>query len=181
MNSSRDIFPFKYYNWSTLRCSTLSFSRFGTGVSLFVSHPSVFSFDLWYFLNEDNHTGGGVKIAIFGQSIFYLVCFNCDLILIEHKNKHIVTFFLTIGTHCNFLTSDKHFGCKVVLSASFLKSDTGKNYKTSKNFTKQFFLFKQDKLVSVLTCSMHMHCRPIEKNNAQFTYATKIISFAIKK
>ena len=26
---------------------------------------------------------------------------------------------------------DRHFGCKVVLSASFLKSDTGKNYKTT--------------------------------------------------
>ena len=84
------------------------------------------------------HTGGGVKIAMFGQSIFYLACFNCDLILIEHRNKHIVTFFWTIGTHCNFLISDRHFGCKVhfgykvVLSASFLKSDTGKNYKTSK-------------------------------------------------
>jgi hypothetical protein len=49
------------------------------------------------------------------------------------------------------------------------------------DFTKQFLLFKQDKLVSVLTCSMHMHCWHIEKNNAQFTYATKIISFAIKK
>jgi hypothetical protein len=59
----------------------------------------VFSFDLLYFLNEDNHTGGGVKITIFGQSIFYLGCFNCDLILIEHRNKHIVTFFWTIGTH----------------------------------------------------------------------------------
>jgi hypothetical protein len=43
-----------------------------------------------------------MKIAIFGQSIFYLACFSCDLILIEHRNKHIVTFFLTIGTHCNF-------------------------------------------------------------------------------
>ena len=31
-------------------------------------------------------------IAIFGQSMFYLVCFNCDLILIENRNKHIVTF-----------------------------------------------------------------------------------------
>ena len=63
--------------------------------------------DTNYFLNEDNHTGGGVKIAIFGQSMFYLLCFNCDLILIEHRNKHIVTFFLHlpwIGTHCNFLT-----------------------------------------------------------------------------
>ena len=59
------------------------------------------------FSKEDNHTGGGVKIAIFGQSMFYLVCFNCDLILIEHRNKHIVTFFWHlpwIGTHCNFLT-----------------------------------------------------------------------------
>jgi hypothetical protein len=28
---------------------------------------------------------------------------------------------------------------------------------------------------------MNMHCRPIEQNNAQFMYATKIISFAIKK
>jgi hypothetical protein len=75
-------------------------------------------------------------IAIFGQSMFYLACFNCDLILIEHRNKHIVTFFWTIGTHCNFLTIDRHFGCKVVLSASFLKSDTGKNYKTSKKTDK---------------------------------------------
>jgi hypothetical protein len=65
--------------------------------------------------------------------MFYLVCFNCDLILIEHRNKHIVTFFWTIGTHCNLLTSDWQFGCKVVLSAIFLKSDTGKNYKTSFN------------------------------------------------
>ena len=64
---------------------------------LIVSQPGVFSFDLLYFLNEDNHTGGGVKIAILGQSMFYLVCFNCDLILIEHRNKHIVTFFLTIA------------------------------------------------------------------------------------
>ena len=32
-------------------------------------------------------------MAIFGQSIFYLACFNCDLILIEHRNKRIVTFF----------------------------------------------------------------------------------------
>ena len=89
------------------------------------------------------HTGGGVKIAMFGQSIFYLTCFSCDLILIEHRNKHIVTFFWTIGTHCNFLTSDRQFGCKVVLSASFLKSDTGKNYKTSKKTivtTRPFFL-----------------------------------------
>jgi hypothetical protein len=39
--------------------------------------------DLSYFLNEDNHTGGGVKIPILGESIFYLACFNCDLILIE--------------------------------------------------------------------------------------------------
>jgi hypothetical protein len=38
---------------------------------IFVSQPSRVSFDLEYFLNEDNHTGGGVKIAIFGQSIFY--------------------------------------------------------------------------------------------------------------
>jgi hypothetical protein len=52
------------------------------------------------------------------------------------RNKHIVTLFWTIGTHCNFLTSDRHFGCKVVLSASFLKSDTGKNYKTSKKTDK---------------------------------------------
>jgi hypothetical protein len=83
------------------------------------------------------------------QNIFYLACFNCDLILIEHRNKHIVTFFWTIGTHCNFLISDRHFGCKVhfgykvVLSASFLKSDTGKNYKTSKKTivtTRPFFL-----------------------------------------
>jgi hypothetical protein len=66
-------------------------------VTLLVSQPSVFSFDLYYFLNEDNHIGGGVKIAIFGQSMFYLVCFNCDLILIEHRNKHIVTFFLIIA------------------------------------------------------------------------------------
>ena len=58
-----------------------------------VSQPSVFSFDLQYFLNDDNHTRGGVKIAIFGQSIFYLACFNCELILIEHRNKHIATFF----------------------------------------------------------------------------------------
>jgi hypothetical protein len=29
--------------------------------------------------------------------MFYLVCFNCDLILIEHRNKHIVTFFWTIA------------------------------------------------------------------------------------
>ena len=49
------------------------------------------------------------------------------------------------------------------------------------SLTLLFFSFKQDKLVSVLTYSMHMHCRPIENNNAQFTYATKIISFAIKK
>ena len=77
-----------------------------------------------------------MKIAIFGQSIFYLACFSCDLILIEHRNKHTVTFFGTIGTHCNFLTSDRHFGCKVVLSASFLKSDIGKNYKTNKNTDK---------------------------------------------
>jgi hypothetical protein len=75
-------------------------------------------------------------MAIFGQSIFYLVCFNCDLILIEHRYKHIVTFFLTIGTHCNFLTSDRHFGCKVLLSTSFLKSNTGKNYKASKKTDK---------------------------------------------
>ena len=27
--------------------------------------------------------------------------------------------------------SDRHFGCKVVLSVSFLKSDTGQNYKTT--------------------------------------------------
>ena len=38
---------------------------------IFVSQPSRVSFDLEDFLNEDNHTGGGVKIAIFGQSIFY--------------------------------------------------------------------------------------------------------------
>jgi hypothetical protein len=35
-----------------------------------------------------------------------------------------------------------------VLSASFLKSDTGKNYKTSKNFTKQFF-FIQTRQISL--------------------------------
>jgi hypothetical protein len=29
--------------------------------------------------------------------------------------------------------------------------------------------------------SMHIHCRPIENNKAQFTYATEMISFAIKK
>ena len=48
---------------------------------IFVSQPSVFSFDLQYFLTEDNHTGGGVKIAIFGQSMFYLVSprFLCRL------------------------------------------------------------------------------------------------------
>jgi hypothetical protein len=90
-----------------------------------------------------NHTGGGVKIAIFGQSIFYLECFNCDLILIEHRNKHIVSFFWTIGTHCSFLSSDRHVGCKVVLSANFLKSDTGKNYKISK---------KTDKMIPTTTC-----------------------------
>ena len=60
--------------------------------------------------------------------LFSVLKFNFDLILIEHRNKHIVTFFWTTGTHCNFLTSDRHFGCKVVLSANFLKSDTGKNY-----------------------------------------------------
>ena len=48
-------------------------------------------------------------MAIFGKSIFYLACFSCDLILIEHRNKHMVTFVLTIGTHCNSLTSDRHF------------------------------------------------------------------------
>jgi hypothetical protein len=52
------------------------------------------------------------------------------------------------------------------------KIDAGKSY---------VIFGKQDKLVSVLTCSMNMHCRPIEQNNAQFMYATKIISFAIKK
>jgi hypothetical protein len=53
--------------------------------------------------------------------------------------------------------------------------------KNSLTLLNNFFLFKQNKVVFVLTCSMHMHCRPIEKNNAQFTYKTKIISFAIKK
>ena len=96
----------------------------------------MFSFDLYYFLNENSHTEGVVKIAIFGQSIFYLACFSCDIILIEHRNKHIVAFVGTIDTHCNFLTSDKHFGCKVVLSANFLKSDTGKNYEISKKTDK---------------------------------------------
>jgi len=28
---------------------------------------------------------------------------------------------------------------------------------------------------------MHIQCRTIETNNAQFTYETKMISFAIKK
>ena len=77
-----------------------------------------------------------MKIAMFVQSIFYLAYFSCDLILIEHRNKHTVTFFGTIGTHRNFLTSDRHFGCKVVLSASFLKSDTGKTIKQAKTLTK---------------------------------------------
>jgi hypothetical protein len=63
----------------------------------------------------------------------------------------------------------------------FVHADDIKTHEQFFNFTKQFFLFKQDKLVSVLTCSMHMYCRPRAKNNAQFTYATKIISFAIKK
>jgi hypothetical protein len=34
-------------------------------------------------------TGGGVKIAIFGQSIFFLACFNCDLILIVSVRIHV--------------------------------------------------------------------------------------------
>ena len=63
----------------------------------------------------------------------------------------------------------------------FVHADDIKTHEQFFNFTKQFFLFKQDNLVSVLTCSMHMHCRPIENNNAQFTYATKIISFATTK
>jgi len=56
----------------------------------------------------------------------------------------------------------------------FVHADDIKTHEQFFNFTKQFLLFKQDKLVSVLTCSMHMHCRPIEKNNAQFTYTTKL-------
>jgi hypothetical protein len=44
---------------------------------------------------------------------FLFSCFNCDLILIEHRNKHIVTFFGQLA-HTNFLTSDRHLGCKVV-------------------------------------------------------------------
>ena len=89
---------------------------------------------------------------------------------------------------CNFLTSDRHFGCKVVLSASFLKSDNGKNYNTRKktdkviptclfvqmdinihekffNFTKQFFCI-QARQISL---------------RFDLINATKIICFAIKK
>ena len=48
------------------------FIELSTHNNIFVSQSSRASFDLEYFLNEDNHTGGGgVKIAIFGQSIFY--------------------------------------------------------------------------------------------------------------
>ena len=78
---------------------------------------------------------------MFGQSMFYLVCFNCDLILIEHRNKHIVTFFLTIALNwytlyfvdqvIDILGAKWYYFC-----ASFLKSDTGKNYKTSKKTDK---------------------------------------------
>jgi hypothetical protein len=58
----------------------------------------------------------------------------------------------------------------------------GRSFKISRIWRNQFLTTVcQNKLVSVLTCSMHMHCRPIENNNAQFTYTTKIISFAIKK
>jgi hypothetical protein len=40
----------------------------------------------------------------------------------------------------------------------FVHADDIKTLEKFFSFTKQFFLFKQDKLVSVLTCSMHMHC-----------------------
>jgi hypothetical protein len=39
----------------------------------------------------------------------------------------------------------------------FVHADDIKTHETFFNFTKQFFLFKQDKLVSVLTCSMHIN------------------------
>jgi hypothetical protein len=47
----------------------------------------------------------------------------------------------------------------------FVHADDIKIHEQFFNFTKHFFffLFKQDKLVSVLTCSMHMHCRPIDE------------------
>jgi hypothetical protein len=44
----------------------------------------------------DNHTGGGVKIAMFVQSIFYLAYFSCDLILIEHRNKNQIRHWIDV-------------------------------------------------------------------------------------
>jgi hypothetical protein len=43
----------------------------------------------------------------------------------------------------------------------FVHEDDIKTHDNSLTLPNIFYLFKQDKLVSVLTCSMHMHCRPI--------------------
>ena len=62
----------------------------------------------------------------------------------------------------------------------FVHADDIKTHETFFNFTNHFFLFKQDKLVSVLTCSMYMDYRPIEKKIIPNTQK-KLSVFAIKK
>ena len=61
----------------------------------------------------------------------------------------------------------------------FVHADDINTHEQFFNFTKKNCI--QTKQISLRFDLMYMHCRPIEKNNAQFTYATKIISFAIKK
>ena len=49
----------------------------------------------------------------------------------------------------------------------FVHADDIKTHEQFFNFTKQFLLFKQDKLVSVLTCSMHIENKIMPNSRMQ--------------